>query len=177
MVPQHKRAMGFSLQEAMWRSATHSPDARTWAPYICERHSLRQMWSTTFDAGDPRVRFDISGRPMVDGAVRIEAADRAGRERPLRYCARPPFALERLRELDPERLVYDHPQPGPGARGALILTPFELLDRLAGLMAPPPRSAACAAAGSRAITRATSRMHRSSCASCPIAPISRSCAK
>ena len=33
-------------------------------------------------------------------SVRIEAADRAGRERLLRYCARPPFALERLRELD-----------------------------------------------------------------------------
>ena len=34
----------------------------------------------------------------VDGSVRIEAADRAGRERLLRYCARPPFALHRLRE-------------------------------------------------------------------------------
>jgi hypothetical protein len=35
------------------------------------------------------------------------AVDRAGRERRLRYCARPPFAPDRLRELDPERLVYD----------------------------------------------------------------------
>jgi hypothetical protein len=34
----------------------------------------------------------------VDGSVRIEAADRAGRERLLRYCARPPFGLDRLRE-------------------------------------------------------------------------------
>ena len=33
----------------------------------------------------------------ADGSVRIEAADRAGRERLLRYCARPPFALDRLR--------------------------------------------------------------------------------
>jgi hypothetical protein len=40
-----------------------------------------------------------------DGSVRIEAADRAGREQLLRDCARPPFALERLRELDPERLL------------------------------------------------------------------------
>ena len=38
----------------------------------------------------------------VDGSVHIEAADRAGRERLLRYCARPPFALDRLRELDGE---------------------------------------------------------------------------
>ena len=38
--------------------------------------------------------------------MRIETADRAGRERLLRCCARPPFALERLRKLDPERLLY-----------------------------------------------------------------------
>ena len=72
------------------------------------------------------------------GAMRIEANDRAGRERLLRYCARPPFALERLRELAPERLAYDHPKPGPGTRGALILTPLELLGGLAALV-PPPR--------------------------------------
>jgi len=41
----------------------------------------------------------------VDGSVRIEAADRPGRGHLLRYCARPPFALEQLRELDPERLL------------------------------------------------------------------------
>jgi len=74
----------------------------------------------------------------VDASVRIEAADRAGRERLLRYCARPPFALDRLRELDPERLVYDPPKAGPGGRGPQCLTPLELLDRLAALV-PPPR--------------------------------------
>jgi len=51
----------------------------------------------------------------VDVSVRIEAAHRAGRERLLRYCARPSFALERLCQLDPECLVYDHPQPAPAA--------------------------------------------------------------
>ena len=74
----------------------------------------------------------------VDGSVRIEAADRAGRERLLRYCARPPFALDRLRELDPERLLYESTKPGPGGNGPLLLTPLELLDRLAALV-PPPR--------------------------------------
>ena len=74
----------------------------------------------------------------VDASVRIEAADRAGRERLLRYCARPPFALDRLRELDPERLLYDHQKAGPGGHGPLCLTPLELLDRLAALV-PPPR--------------------------------------
>jgi len=73
----------------------------------------------------------------VDGSVRIEAADRAGRERLLRYCARPPFALDRLRELDPEHLLYASTKPGPGGTGPQILTPLQLLDRLAALVPPP----------------------------------------
>ena len=36
----------------------------------------------------------------VDASVRIEGHDRAGLERLLRYCARPPFALERLQSLN-----------------------------------------------------------------------------
>ena len=52
--------------------------------------------------------------------------------------ARPPFALERLRELDLERLLYDRAKPGPGRSDHLILTPLELLERLAASV-PPPR--------------------------------------
>jgi hypothetical protein len=74
----------------------------------------------------------------VDGSVRIEAADRAGRERLLRYCARPPFALDRLRELGPERLRYELTKPGSGGSSTLLLTPVELIDRIAALV-PPPR--------------------------------------
>ena len=70
--------------------------------------------------------------------MRIETADRAGRERLLRCCARPPFALERLRELDPERLLYEGAKLGPCGNGPLLLTPPELLDRLAAPL-PPPR--------------------------------------
>jgi hypothetical protein len=36
----------------------------------------------------------------------IETADPAGGARLLRCCARPPFALERLQELDPELLLH-----------------------------------------------------------------------
>jgi hypothetical protein len=36
----------------------------------------------------------------VDTSVCIAAQDRAGLERLLRYCARPPFAMERLRKAD-----------------------------------------------------------------------------
>ncbi len=42
--------------------------------------------------------------------------------------------MERLRELDGEHLRYERSQPGPAGTGAArILTPLELLDRLAAL--------------------------------------------
>jgi hypothetical protein len=76
----------------------------------------------------------------VDARVRVEASDRAGLERLLRYCARGPLALERLeRDPDePERLFYHLPKPTADGRVALTLTPLELLSRLAALI-PPPR--------------------------------------
>ena len=56
----------------------------------------------------------------LDAAVRVGAHDRAGLERLLRYCARPPFALERLELLDDERVVYRLPKPQRDGTTALI---------------------------------------------------------
>jgi hypothetical protein len=42
------------------------------------------------------------------------AHDGRRRERLLRYCARPPFVLDGLRELDPEYLRYERTKPGLG---------------------------------------------------------------
>jgi hypothetical protein len=83
----------------------------------------------------------------VDTSVCIAAHDRAGLERLLRYCARPPFASERLRKAGSE-LVYrcakQHSEPGSkphGRRGIKVdeitLTPLELIDRIAALVPPP----------------------------------------
>ena len=84
----------------------------------------------------------------------IGAADSAGRER-LRYGAPLPFALiERLRELDPERLLYTGAKLGPGGNGPPLLTPLELLDRLAALV-PPPRTHRSRYFGVRASTPLT----------------------
>ena len=82
----------------------------------------------------------------MDAGVCIEAHDRAALERLLRYCARPPFAMERLRK-EGAALVYrcakQHSEPGSDKRGAkvdeLTLTPLELIDRIAALV-PPPRT-------------------------------------
>ena len=49
----------------------------------------------------------------LDASVRIDDHDRAGLERLLRYCARPPFALERLEQLAHDQLVYRFPKPQP----------------------------------------------------------------
>ena len=82
----------------------------------------------------------------VDAGVCIEAHDRAALERLLRYCARPPFSMERLRK-EGSKLVYrcakQRSEPASDKRGAkadeLTLTPLELIDRIAALV-PPPRT-------------------------------------
>ena len=75
----------------------------------------------------------------VDAGVCIQSQDRAGLERLLRYCARPPFAMDRLRQRGAD-LVYHCPKPQTGGKQAdLVLTPLELIDRIAALV-PPPRT-------------------------------------
>jgi hypothetical protein len=100
----------------------------------------------------------------VDASVRITLVDRdvpsyfRSLEHLLRYCARPPFALERLsvirgpdgrgtkvRYVLPRHKAATWVGPGrgrkttrPGANGVVELSPFEFLDRLADLV-PPPR--------------------------------------
>ena len=63
-----------------------------------------------------------------------------------RYCARPPFAMERLRKEGAElayRCAKQQSEPTSDKRGAradeLILTPLELIERIAALV-PPPRT-------------------------------------
>ena len=112
-------------------------------------------------------QWQHGGGFSVDGSVRIEAEDRAGRERRLRYCARPPLALDWLRELDPERLVYDPPKRGPGGSALLLLTPLELLDRLRERDRPPP--AAHDAGWARAGARQARAPRRSPSARAPLA--------
>ena len=82
----------------------------------------------------------------VDAGVCIASHDRAALERLLRYCARPPFAMERLRK-EGAALVYrcakQHSEPTSDKRGAKVdelhLTPLELIARIAALL-PPPRT-------------------------------------
>jgi len=47
-----------------------------------------------------------NGGFSLDASVRIGENDRAGLERLLRYCARPPFALERLEQVNEHQVIY-----------------------------------------------------------------------
>ena len=80
----------------------------------------------------------------VGAGVCVEAHDRSAMERLLRYCARPPFSMERLRKDGSEqayRCAKQHSEPASDKRGAKVdelhLTPLDLIDRIAILVAPP----------------------------------------
>jgi len=79
-------------------------------------------------------------RLHLDASVRAEASDRACLERLIRYCARPPFALDRLHLVgnrsDP--ILYLLQEPDLAGRTALRLSALEFLDRLPKIL-PPPR--------------------------------------
>ena len=98
------------------------------------------------EAHDPKdmAGYAHGGGFSDDAGVRIEAADRTGLERLLRYCARPPFAMERFKQRGAD-LVYrcgkGHSEPLQSDKysGELVLTPLELIKRIAQLV-PPPRT-------------------------------------
>jgi hypothetical protein len=74
----------------------------------------------------------------LHAGVRIHEHDREGLEKLCRYAVRPPFALHRLSAGPDGRLVYRMKRPRGGSL-FLVLTPDELLARLATLI-PPPRT-------------------------------------
>ena len=74
----------------------------------------------------------------LDASVHIDADDDLGRERLCRYGARLPFSLERFRALPGGRVGYRVKKARGGRAKVLVLTPLELLARLAALI-PPPR--------------------------------------
>ncbi|MDP2761363.1 MAG: IS91 family transposase [Sideroxyarcus sp.] len=88
---------------------------------------------------DEMMGWEHGGGFSLDASVCIEGRDRTGLERLLRYCARPPFALEHLQQLDAGHLLYHNPKPRSDSPRDLVLTPLELIDKIAALV-PPPRA-------------------------------------
>jgi hypothetical protein len=87
------------------------------------------------DRKEPRFSAAYNGFD-VHYAVRVEAGDDAHRERLVRYCARPPFALERIEVTKDGRVLYRMKTPRRG-KTHREMTPVEFLARLAVLVPPP----------------------------------------
>jgi len=89
---------------------------------------------------DGWMKWEHSGFSL-DASVAVEAPDRAGFERLLRYCGRPNFKASNV-TYDPgkERVVYRLPKPHVDGRTELVLTPMEFLRRVAELIPTPRRN-------------------------------------
>jgi hypothetical protein len=66
----------------------------------------------------------------VHAGVTVRAGDRDGLERLLRYCARPPFSLERLSILQDGRIAYRLRKPRRNGATHLVLEPIAFLARI-----------------------------------------------
>jgi hypothetical protein len=86
--------------------------------------------------GKPAVAVEHDGFNLHAG-VRIERGDDVGRERLVRYGARPPLSLERLRRLPGGRVAYRLKYVSRGRGKHRIMTALEFMARLAALIAPP----------------------------------------
>jgi len=80
-----------------------------------------------------------SGWFSLHAGVRIRARDRAGLERLCRYVTRPPLSHPRLTANVDGTLVLALKTPWRDGTSHLVLSPTELLCRLAAII-PPPRS-------------------------------------
>ncbi len=91
------------------------------------------------EAADNLRQWEHGGGFSLDATIRIEAHDRGGLERLLRYCARPALASERLAWSDDgQHVIYRLPRAGRDGQTVVVLSPLELLERLSVLI-PPPR--------------------------------------
>jgi hypothetical protein len=129
-------------------------DIATKAPLLakCYEASIRYLSALGSNAGKPLLR--IISQPNTDdddrhertiagfnlhASIAIEGHDRIALERILRYMGRPPLSNERL-SLAPDghRLVVTLKTPWRDGTSQIILTPFELMERLVAII-PPPR--------------------------------------
>jgi hypothetical protein len=88
---------------------------------------------------DPPLCAIVQGVNVHAGVV-VPAGDRAALERLIRYLLRPALSLKRLSLRDDDVVVYRLQRPDRRGRTALVMTPLELLARLAAIL-PAPRLA------------------------------------
>ena len=107
------------------------------------RHMVRQGLLEPHDAQD-MLGWEHGGGFSLNASVRIEATDREGLERLTRYCARPPFALERLHLVADrsDQILHILPKPDPAGRTALRLSTLEFASPYYPPLSTPSASSA-----------------------------------
>ena len=73
----------------------------------------------------------------LHAGVVVRASDRKGLERLCRYLARPPVARDRLEWTEGGDVVLRFKRPWSDGTSGVVLSPSELLQRLAALVPPP----------------------------------------
>jgi hypothetical protein len=119
----------------------------------CYAASMRYLTALGKNAGQPLMRVisemdpdnkhaDREARTVLGynmhASIPIEAHDRRGLERLLRYMGRPPLSEERLKLAPDGRIVVKFKKDWSDGTSCVILTPLELIERLVALV-PPPR--------------------------------------
>jgi len=79
-------------------------------------------------------RFGFS----LHAGTRVEAHQRDRLENLCRYVARPPLSSERLKRISDDRLALRLKTPWSDGTSFIVLSPLELIEKLAALV-PPPR--------------------------------------
>ena len=87
---------------------------------------------------DGRWTADFKGFSLHAG-VSFGALDRKGRERLVRYCTRPPLAMDRLSVLRDGSVAYRTKWRTRGGTMHRVMAPREFMARLASIVAPPRR--------------------------------------
>lgn len=125
------------------------PDER---PLRDEEEALAASWAASLDPlrrgaerdGDADTGADTTLCALIEGfslhaATHVDADDRRGLERLLRYGARPGFSQRRLSVREDGRVVYRLRKPWHATgQTELVMEPIQFLRRLAAIL-PPPR--------------------------------------
>jgi hypothetical protein len=92
-----------------------------------------------FDKGEvvKMLSYENSGFSL-DAKVKIEASDKDGLERLIRYCARPPFKSENIR-LNGPWINYHLPKPSYDGRTFIVIDAHDFLDRISRFVPYPRR--------------------------------------
>lgn len=99
--------------------------------YFCKRKFFNK------DELEKMLSYENSGFSL-DASVKIQAWDKAGLERLIKYCARPPFKSENIRFNGPW-INYRLPKPCHTGKTFIQLEPVEFIERISHFIPYPRR--------------------------------------